>query len=201
MNEGRPISLENPEFMKLPGEMERVGNVDVKRRLIARVSARLASRVPARGEAGFSLMEAVLAMTLFAIVSTALLSVLVSGVSAQRLSRQKTIAEQAGTAQIEYIRTLAYSNVGNPGGNPNGTIPLTQSIATVLGAANPGLSGTVTSKVEWNNNPSDKVATAYRNAAFYKKVTITVTRSSDGKQLAQMVTYVSDTDDQRRQRR
>ena len=178
--------------MKVPGEMEREGHPDVTRRLVARVSARLAARAPVRDEAGFSLMEAVLAMALFAIVATALVGVLVSGVSAQKLSRQKTISEQAGTAQIEYIRTLAYSSVGNPGGNPNGVIPLTQSIATVLGTASPGLSGTVTSKVEWNNNPSDKVATAYRNAAFYKKVTITVTRF-DGKQLAQMVTYVSDT--------
>jgi hypothetical protein len=56
-----------------------------------------------------------------------------------------------------------------------------------------GLDATVTTKVEWNNDPKDKVATSYRNAAFYKKVTVTVTRSSDSKKLSQMVTYVADT--------
>ena len=192
MTEGRPISLENSEFMKLRVEFDRRDDVDVKRRLIARVRARLDARVPAKGESGFSLMEAVLAMALFALIATALLGVLVSGVSAQRLSRQKTIAEQSATAQIEYIRTLSYSQVGNPGKNPSGIIPLTQSVAAVLGSTYPGLTGTVTTKVEWNNNPLDKVATSYRNAAFYKKVTITVTRSSDGKQMSQMVTYVAD---------
>ena len=163
----------------------------MKLRPLASIRARLVARV--REESGFSLMEAVIAMMLFAIIATAMLSVLTAGVSAQRLSRQRTIAEQASTAEAEYIRTLAYSKVGNPGGNPNGTIPLTQSVAAVLGGTYPGLQGTVTTKVEWNNDPNDKVATAYRNAAFYKKITITVTRASDGKQLSQFVTFVSDT--------
>ncbi len=187
------MPLENPEFMKVGEEIDRNADADVKSRLFACIRARLGARVSLRGESGFTLMEAVIAMMLFALIATAMLSVLTAGVSAQRLSRQRTIAEQASTAQAEYIRTLSYSNVGNPGGNPSGTIPLTQSVAAVLGATYPGLTGTVTTRVEWNNNPSDKVATAYRNAAFYKKVTITVTRSSDGKQLAQMVTYVSNT--------
>ena len=104
--------------MELPGEMERAGNVDVKRRLSARICARLAGRAPARGEAGFSLMEAVLAMALFAIVATALVGVLVSGVSVQSLSRQKTIAEQAGTARLEYVRTLSLLQRRQPGREP-----------------------------------------------------------------------------------
>jgi prepilin-type N-terminal cleavage/methylation domain-containing protein len=162
------------------------------RQLSARLRPQVVARVDARDDSGFTLIEAVMAMTLFAIISTALLGVLVSGVSAQRLSRQKTIAEQSTTAELEFIRTLPYSSVGNTGGNPSGTIPLTQSISSVLGSAYPGLVGTVTTKIEWNNSQLDKVATSYRNAAFYKKVTITVTRSSDGKVMAQMVTYVAD---------
>jgi hypothetical protein len=191
VTEGRPI-LENPgAHGRVWGNATR-GAVDVKGRLLTRAQARLRAPALARREDGFSLMEAILAMSLFAIIATALLGVLVTGVSAQRLSRQKTMAEQGATAQVEYIRTLPYDDVGNPGGNPDGLVVLSQALSSVIGN-NPGLSGwTITSKVEWNNNPSDKVATAYRNAAFYKKVTITVTRG-DGKVLASMVTYVSDT--------
>jgi len=166
---------------------------DVQRLSRAAIGAQLRARLRLRQESGFTLMEAVIAMTLFALIAAGMLSVLTAGVSAQRLSRQRTIAEQAANAQVEYIRTLAYSSVGNPGANPSGTIPKTQTVAAVLGATYPGLTGTVTTTVTWNNNPNDKVATAYRNAAFYKKVTITVTRSSDGKQLSQVVTYVANT--------
>ena len=193
-----PDALENPEFMNVGAEIDLNAGTDGKRRPLASIRARLGARLSFRDTSGFTLMEAVIAMMLFALLATAMLSVLTAGVSAQSLSRQRTIAEQASTAQVEYIRTLAYSNVGNPGGNPNGTVALTQSIAQTLDRTGsttsvPGLTGTVTTEVEWNNNPSDKVATAYRNAAFYKKITITVTRASDGKQLSQVVTYVSDT--------
>jgi hypothetical protein len=178
-----------------------VGNIvhnlegEFHRRLRDRVCARLSTRCGLRSESGFTLMEAVIAMTLFALIAAAMLSVLTAGVSAQRLSRQRTIAEQAANAEVEYIRTLAYSSVGNPGGNPSGTVQLSRTVAQVLGSSYSGLglTGTVTTQVTWNNNPNDKVATAYRNAAFYKKVTITVIRTSDGKQLSKVVTYVSQT--------
>ena len=184
--------------MRVGAKIDLNAGTDGEPGMFARIRALLASRARLRDVSGFTLMEAVIAMMLFAVLATAMLSVLTAGVSAQSLSRQRTIAEQASTAQVEWIRTLAYSQVGNPGGNPNGTVPLTQSIAQTLDRTGsttsvPGLTGTVTTKVEWNNNPSDKVATAYRNAAFYKKITITVTRASDGKQLSQVVTYVSDT--------
>ena len=179
--------MESERSSQLQATTDQAKHLDVKRALIAR----FVRRAPLASESGFSLMEVVLAMTIFAIVATALLSVLVSGVSAQSLARQKTIGEQAATAAIESLRELSYSNIGNPGKNPNGTVTLSRTLAQVLGTSTPGLSGTVTTKVDWNNSPLDKVATSYRNAAFYKKVTVTVTRS-DGKQLAQMVTFVSD---------
>jgi len=162
------------------------------RRLNARVCPKVAARIRARDESGFTLMEAVMAMTLFMIISTALLSVLVSSVSAQRVSRQKTVAEQAITAELEHIRDIPYSEVGNKGGNPDGKVDLVQTVAAVLGVTSPGLVGTVTTKIVWNNDPADKVATSYRNAAYYKKVTITVKRTSDGKVIAQLVTFVAD---------
>ena len=154
VTEGRPISLEKPGVHGIAWEMERQGNVDVERRPVARTLARLAARIPGRSEDGFSLMEAVLAMALFAIVATAL-----RRRACLRRQRPAAVAsEDHRRAGVRRRRSstsarLPTPTVGNPGGNPNGTIPLSQGLAAVLGTTQAWSRPRSTSKVEWNNNP------------------------------------------------
>jgi type II secretory pathway pseudopilin PulG len=137
-----------------------------------------------RDESGFSLIEALFATVLFAVVSAALMGVLTSATAADRLARQKTIAEEAAQAQVEWIRSLTYDKVGiTPVGNPTGVVPATKTISPV------GLKANVVTDIRYVNH--DGTPTSYATGAFYKKVTVTVSRASDGKQLASEITFVA----------
>jgi Tfp pilus assembly protein PilV len=133
------------------------------------------------GERGLSLIEAVMAMALFVGVAAALGGLLTSAISANRVARERTVAEQVVVDQIESIRRLPYSDVGTVSGNPPGTVAATRSINVR------GLKGTVTTQVAFVDDPTP---TSYATAANYKRVTVVATRS-DGKQLARQVTYVA----------
>lgn len=139
----------------------------------------------ARREAGFTLIEVLAAMVVFAIASTALGTVLTSATSADGLARQKTIALQLAQQQIEYIHQLAFSSIGTSAGNPHGAIADTQVKHTVL-----GLDYTLKTRVRWVNDPTPN---AFVTNADYKQVRVTVTRNSDNKQLARMYLYLSST--------
>jgi type II secretory pathway pseudopilin PulG len=135
-------------------------------------------------EAGFSLIEALFATVLFAVVSAALMGVLSSATAADRLARQKTIAQQAAQAQVEWIRSLTYDKVGiTPVGNPTGIVPATRAISPV------GLKANVVTDIRYVNH--DGTPTSYATGAFYKRVTVTVTRASDAKQLASEITFIA----------
>ena len=148
----------------------------------------LRGRIRLRGEGGFTLIEAVLAMMLFAIVSTALTGLLTSSISAQKVSREKTLAEQVVSSQIEWIRQQPYDSVGTPGGNPSGTI----NAAGLKNGSNPvamvGLRGNLTTKIQYVNDPTPN---SYQTKANYKMVTVTLQRASDNVLLARQVTYVA----------
>ncbi len=67
-----------------------------------------------------------MAMVVFAIIAVALMGLLESAIAANGLGRQKTVAHQLAQDQVEWIRQLDYTTeVGIPGGNPNGIIPAT----------------------------------------------------------------------------
>jgi type II secretory pathway pseudopilin PulG len=136
----------------------------------------------ASGQEGFTLIEAVLAMTLFVIVAAALGGVLTSAISASKVARERTISEQYAMDQIESIRRLPYDQVGTTSGNPPGSISPTRAISVR------GLHATLTTLISYVNDPTP---TSYATSANYKRVTVTVTRNDTGKQLARQVTYVA----------
>src|SRR5581483_347591 len=148
---------------------------------LCRAGLRLARRV-ARRERGFALIEVTFAMALFAIIGASLIGVLTSATAASKLARQRTIAQQAALDTLEKIRALDYDSIGLVNGNPPGTLQASQSINKG------GFMGTLTTKVSYVNDPTPLSYTTYAN---YKKVVVTVTRTSDGKQLAQEVTLVA----------
>jgi hypothetical protein len=133
-------------------------------------------------DAGESLTEAVLAMAIFSIVAVSLSGTLTAAVSVQGIARDRTIAEQTAQDRLEYIRRLPYDSVGTTSGNPSGVLSTTTTVSLA------GESATITTGVSYVN---DKTPTDYLTYADYKKVTITVTRTRDGAQLAKQVTYIS----------
>jgi Tfp pilus assembly protein PilV len=135
-----------------------------------------------RGERGISLVEGLIAMTLFVIVATALIGVLTAGIASHGLSREKTIAQQLAAETIEEIRRRPYTDVGVVNGNPPGTIPSSTAVNKT------GLSGTLTTQVSYVADPAP---TSYETLANYKKVVVTVVRSRDSKELTRQVTYIA----------
>jgi type II secretory pathway pseudopilin PulG len=135
-----------------------------------------------RSAAAFSLIETVVAMMLFALVAASMMNVLSSATVADGLSRQKSIALELAQQQIEYVRQLNYSDVGTVSGNPPGSVLATQTKQVS------GLSYTLTTRVKYVDDP---VPTAIATHANYKQVRVIVSRTVDGKQLAQDQTYVS----------
>lgn len=136
----------------------------------------------AAGESGFTLIETLLAMVIFAGLAVSMAGLLTSAVSANKLARQRTIADQAAMEQIEYIRRLAYQDVGIVLGNPPGVVPSTTPVAVT------GLNATITTRIRYIDDPTP---TSYETTANYKRVTVTVTRDQDGTLLAREVTYVA----------
>lgn len=134
---------------------------------------------------GFGLVELVLAMAMFAVVSAPLAGVLLASASEQKLAKERTLAAQAAQTQIEAIRALPYANVGTVNGNPSGTVPVTQP-AGALGVQ--GLDAVVTTRISYMD---DAPSTSYRTRADYKRVVVTVVRNADGRRLTRASTYVA----------
>jgi Tfp pilus assembly protein PilV len=151
-------------------------------RVPAALRARLAPTRAARGEAGFTVIEALGAIVLFVVVATALAGILVSAINTNGRARERTQAQQVAQAQIETIRRMPYDKVGTVNGNPAGTLQASQSVT--VGSSK----YTVNIAVKY---VGDSVPTSYPTGADYKRVTVTVLRPSDSKLLAKEVTYVS----------
>src|SRR3972149_2903695 len=135
-----------------------------------------------RGEAGVTLIEMLIATTIFPLVASSLATVLTSAINSHKPARERTIAEQTAMGEIEEIRRLNYDDVGISGGNPPGTLQATQTVDVT------GLEATLRIQVSYVNDPTP---TSYATSANYKKVTVTVTRAAGSVVLAREVTYVA----------
>ena len=135
-----------------------------------------------RGASGFTLIEVVFAMILFAGLAAAMAGLLTSAVSANKFARQRTLADQAALEQIEAIRRLDYDDVGTILGNPPGVVAPTTTITKV------GLDATITIQIRYVDDPTP---TSYETNANYKRVMVSVRRTSDSQLLAREVTYVA----------
>ncbi len=123
-------------------------------------------------------------MILFAGLAAAMAGLLTSAISANKLARQRTIADQAALEHIETIRRLDYDDVGVVLGNPPGVVASTTAINLT------GLNATITTQIRYVDDPTP---TSYETTANYKRVVVTVRRNDDSKILAREVTYVAPT--------
>jgi type II secretory pathway pseudopilin PulG len=150
-----------------------------------------------RGERGFMLVEALVAMTVFAIVATGVVDMLVSSTSITTLARQRTLAEEGVSNQIEYIRSIDYPSLGNcttqcvappyAAGNPSGPVRESQVFVGVNGEPL-GVPATMTTDISY---AGANVPGSAQTGADEKEVVVTITRTSDSQVLAQAVTYVA----------
>jgi Tfp pilus assembly protein PilV len=143
---------------------------------------RLRDAAPGGGEAGFTLVESLMAAVLLVMVGTSLSGMLASSIVTYKSSRERTLAEQLAMDQIEAIRRMPFSSVGLPNGNPSGTLQATRAIDVT------GLHANINLQVSYVD---DQTPNAYRTYANYKKVTVTVNRASDSRQLTKEVTFLS----------
>ena len=131
------------------------------------------------------MIETVIAMTMFAVISAPLVGILLASVAQQKASKERTLAAQTAQSAIESVRSLPYDSVGVANGNPSGTIAAAMT-ASQLGIQ--GLDATVKTQISYMD---DAPVTSYRTRADYKKVVVTVVRNTDSRTLAQDVTYVA----------
>lgn len=158
--------------------MSAEGRIDAA---FGRATIRIARRL--RQQAGFTLIEVLLAGVMLAIISAPISAILSQGAVIAKLSRERTGADQLAQTQIELVRALAYYQVGLSGGNPSGS--LTASNAALLPG---GEAVTIKRQVTW---VTDAIPTAFTTNADYKRAVVTITRTSDGHVLAQDTTFVS----------
>ena len=142
---------------------------------------RRSRRLAWSGESGFALMETVAALVLLEIIAMAAVGLITVSLTTEGNSRQRVLAEQIAASQIEAIRQLPYTSVGLVNGNPGGTVVASKPIS--IGA----LSATQTTQIRW---VTDATPNAFATQADYKRVTVTINRQSDGRQLTQQTTYV-----------
>jgi prepilin-type N-terminal cleavage/methylation domain-containing protein len=134
-----------------------------------------------REERGFTLLEMVVAMVVFATITTPIAGVMTASLKAHRASQERTLAEEAAAQQIETIRALPYTSVGLVNGNPPGTVVASQPVTAT------GISATLTTQVSFVDDPT---RTGFVTGADYKRVVATVTNTA-GKQLTRASTYVA----------
>ncbi len=141
----------------------------------------------ARCSSGQMLIEALIALVIFAIAATAVVSLLSSSTTTTTRVKQQTLGEQGVLNQIEKIRSMDYNAVGTI----NGCVPGSISSSVVF----TGLNGeTLGVPAHLNTNVSYMSANVPGSAmtgADYKQVTVSITRDSDGKVLGQATTYLA----------
>jgi Tfp pilus assembly protein PilV len=145
-------------------------------------------RASAHPESGFLLIEALIAITLFAVIATGLVNIVLSSTNATARVKQQTIAEQGVMAQLERIRAMNYNDVGTVNGCVAGPLSASQAFTTDNQGNSLGVNATMHTAVAY---ASANVPGTAQTGADYKTVTVSITRNSDGKTLAQGTTNLA----------
>lgn len=117
---------------------------------------------------GFLLIEMLIAIMIFFIAATAFIPLLIYITDGTQFNKVRLVATKLASSQIEYIRSLPYSQVGSVAGNPSGNIA--HIVPTVLN----GITFTTTTDITWVNDPSDDVSGADPIPYDYKRVIVSV---------------------------
>ncbi len=97
----------------------------------------------------FTLIETLVGIAVFVVISTAVYQAYVSLFSLISLNQYKIVALNLVNEQFEIVRNLSYANVGIPGSIPNGIVPQIQNITRS------GVNFIVTTTIRNVDNPFD----------------------------------------------
>jgi len=145
-------------------------------------------------EAGFTIVEAVVAAGILVIAMVLTVTPLVISMRALDRSKDVTVAESLAQARIEQVRALEFSDVGHPGAAPAGILVRTET-QTVEGA-----NYQIDTSVQYVGSASglnivpqggDGVEGAFDIGVNYKYVQVTVTPVDGGADPVMMETFVA----------
>jgi prepilin-type N-terminal cleavage/methylation domain-containing protein len=120
-------------------------------------------------QSGFTLMELLVSIAVFAILLSGVLGVFYATTKAVKLSREKTILSSLSTNYLEIIRNMPYSQVGTLSGNPHGLLP---DFNNAYSQNINGVTYKIYYEVTYIDDPADGTALAGTDlyAADYKQV-------------------------------
>ena len=143
-----------------------------------------------KSDSGFTLIETVIGLAIMAIMVMGISQLFVTNLTTVALGKARAVGLAAANQQMEYLRTLAYTDVSVAGGVvfPQGTIPKNQDVVV------DSMTLTVNTDIRYVDDPYDGKAGGTPNdlnPADYKRAQVTVYLKSSGKQLAQLTTDIA----------
>lgn len=127
---------------------------------------------------GYTLIELLVSVAVFAILTTAFLSAYAALTKSVKLAREKTILSALASERMEIVRNLPFSDVGTIHGVPAGSLPDEISPVTVLIAP---VTYKIYYEVTWTDDPADLTAlTGDSYPTDYKQVKMKVLNTSTG---------------------
>jgi prepilin-type N-terminal cleavage/methylation domain-containing protein len=124
-------------------------------------------------QAGFTLVELIVALTLLLVVALAFVPMFVYVSEGSQNNRARLIALKLASSKIEEIRALPYDQVGTVGGDPVGVI-LREYQDEV-----DGIKFTILTEIRWVDDPADNDASGYDPLPYdYKSVEVAVSSPS-----------------------
>ncbi len=140
----------------------------------------------ARGERGFTLIELAIASVLLLTIGPPVVAVLVASSQMSHKDLVQSSADALASSKMDLIRGMPYDNVGFVNGNPPGTITASNSLLYTPTTLN----GQAIS-ISYSISYVDDHGAATRTYADYKRVIVTITRTSDGAVLSTKTTDIS----------
>jgi prepilin-type N-terminal cleavage/methylation domain-containing protein len=126
-----------------------------------------AASFPRRDEAGFTLLELVVALSLFAIVSGGVFSMISSGLNVTRNNRSRSVAANLAAQQMDTFRSMNFPTLLGQQGN------LTQPTQTVDGVPYTITTGVNPQSVSATSTPCDAQGSPGNTLVFRVDVTVT----------------------------
>jgi len=126
---------------------------------------------PGKNSAGFTLMELLVTIAIFAILLVGVLGSIGAVTKAVKLAREKITLSSLSTNYLEIVRNMPYSQVGTVQGNPHGSLPdQPNAISQVIN----GVTYNIYYEVNYYHDPADSAT----GTPDYKMVKMSIVNTS-----------------------
>ena len=181
MPENQPIIIEQKKRVRIyPAPL--FSNTDNRGSKIVEPTKVIKKTLSVKSGAGFTLMELIVSIAIFAILAVGMLASFGIVTKAAKTAREKTILSSLSTYYLEVVRNMPYSQVGTLEGNPHGLLPDSPD------AISQNISGVVYKiyyKVQYIHDPADSAT----GTPDYKQVKMSILNTSTS-QITDFITTV-----------